>query len=240
MPNDDALPVMPSDSWRWISYSDPAWSEVDAYKYSGDPSDFAQACVRRAVDEVRRALGISTIEAAVMVEGEAKTVLTDVVAESRCQPRKMTWAEIGAKLGGAARQTVQKRFGRGISPQRVGHLRRQLVQFREAYLDEGRAENQPQARDRRLIAEAIHGLALSRSYGVSAYLDPQAGGYDLPPAHTQTVQQAQQNPRPEVTFVVTRDRWAEMKSPSAIQDQALRVEGDRLVPLEPNRDTAED
>lgn len=240
MPDDDALPVMPSDSWRWISYSDPTWGDIDAYKGSGDPSDFAQACVRRAVDEVRRELGVSTIEAAAMVEEEAKTVLTDVVTESRCQPRKMTWSEIGAKLGGAARQTVQKRFGRGISPRRVGQLQRQLVQFREAYLDGGRSESHPQARDRRLIAEAIHGLALSRSYGVSAYLDPQAGGYDLPPAHTQAAQQADRNPRPKVTFVVTHDRWAEMKNPSASQDQPLRVEGDRLVPLEPNRHAAGD
>ncbi|WP_405844542.1 hypothetical protein [Streptomyces sp. NBC_01518] len=240
MSDDDALPVMPSNSWRWISYSDPTWSETDAYRGTDDHSDFVQACLRRAVDEIRRELGVSTIEAVLMAEEEVKTVLTDVVTESRCQPRKMTWAEIGAKLGGAARQTVQKRFGRGISPRRVGELQRQLVQFRGAYLDEGRPESHAQAWDRRLIADAIHGLALSRSYGVSAYLDPQAGGYDLPPAHTQAVQQAEQNPRPKVTFVVTRDRWAESKNPSAGQDQALRVEGDRLVPLEPDRDTAGD
>ncbi|QPP05201.1 hypothetical protein G4Z16_01030 [Streptomyces bathyalis] len=237
----EPMPPMPSDSWRWISYSDPVWGDTAPYEESDAESDYVQACVRHAIDQARRQLGISTIKAASLVEEASKIVFNDIVVESRCQPRRMRWKEIGARLG-VARQTAQKRFRAGLSPQRVTQLHRQLEQFRSAYLDRRKAEDLQHREDRALIGEAIHGLTVLRSFGGSAYLGPDNGGHDLPPSHSRTANEVDRSTDGEaVHFVVNGDRWTRLSErPARISDTAMHIEGDRLVRQELAPDEADE
>ncbi|MFC9192373.1 hypothetical protein [Streptomyces cyaneofuscatus] len=92
-----------------------------------DHKDLADAAVRFAIRYLSGSTeGMSVCEAAALVEGAAKRVAADVVAEARTQ--RYSWGRIAAQFG-VGRTAVQKRFGRWPSPERAHSLEDQYVRM---------------------------------------------------------------------------------------------------------------
>ncbi|ALC28707.1 hypothetical protein [Streptomyces sp. CFMR 7] len=104
--------------------------------------DLADAAVRFAIRYLNGSTeGMSVCKAAALVEGAAKRVAADVVAEARTQ--RYSWGRIAAQFG-VGRTAVQKRFGRWPSRERAQDLEDQYV--RMGYFLKG-AESRPAAKD---------------------------------------------------------------------------------------------
>ncbi|MFB7195563.1 hypothetical protein [Streptomyces sp. NPDC056240] len=115
----------PARPWPWVSYEDPAWPH-EPWEVM-DHEDLADAAVRFAIRLLSVSTeGMSVCEAAALVEGAAKRVAGDVVAEARTQ--RYSWGRIAAAFG-VGRTAVQKRFGRWPNQERVLTLEDQYVRM---------------------------------------------------------------------------------------------------------------
>ncbi|MFI8444649.1 hypothetical protein ACIGKG_28860 [Streptomyces rochei] len=146
----------PDRPWPWVSYEDPAW-HLEAWEVM-DHEDLADAAVRFAIRYLSGSTeGMSLCEAAAQVEGAAKRVVADVVAEARTQ--RYSWGRIAAHFG-VGRTAVQKRFGKWPSPERVETLEDQYV--RMGYFLTS-AESNPDTHEDEYTARDIQDVRETRS-----------------------------------------------------------------------------
>jgi hypothetical protein len=120
--------------------------------------DLADAAVRFAIRILSGSVeGMSVCQAAALVENAAKRVAADVVAEARTQ--RYSWGRIAAQFG-VGRTAVQKRFGRGPSPERARTLEDQYVRMGHFLKS---AELGPDVNDDEYMARVIQDARETRS-----------------------------------------------------------------------------
>lgn len=110
----------PARPWPWVSCDDPAWT-LTPWPACND-EDLAEAATRVAIDLLRMTEGITTLQAAALVEDAVRRVVADVVAESRT--RRLSWGRIAQQLG-VGRTAAQKRFGKWPDASRADALENQ-------------------------------------------------------------------------------------------------------------------